>query len=510
MVPGQPRANIYNWDKRTLLEYRHAGLKHAMAYPVDVTGLLIPYKPLKRFFKGPFINEMFHWIGLNPYNTHWSSPPYETPTPDLWEDDLPMGATLIEKADAVGLTYSCAACHTANLFGRSVVGLTNKQPRANQYFVLAKKYVPHIPSPLFQALTGATEAERQMFRRSRNNLLYVGVKKPEVLGLDTSLAQVALSLSRRGQDGQATKSIKFARQPRQNALSTFVADSKPMVWWNLKYKNRWLSDGSIVSGNPVLTNFLWNEIGRGTDLNDLKIWMLDNQDKIRQLTTAVFASEPPRYTDFVSSDQINLDQVIAGEQHFKKLCANCHGLYEKGYHSYSLESPMADLLATTRVWYHAQTPVIDVETDPQRSLGMQHFSEHLNRLDISQQMKTLVVPQKGYVPPPLEGVWARYPYMHNNSMPNLCAVLSLPKDRPTQYYQGPAHDIQTDFDHECVGYPTGKQIPKHFRQIPDGLYQVGRPGLSNSGHWKMLVDQTGREHLSSLQKRELIEYLKVL
>jgi len=49
-----------------------------------------------------------------------------------------------------------------------------------------------------------------------------------------------------------------------------VADSKPAVWWGLKYKNRWLSDGSVVSGNPIFTNIIWNELVTLNDLTDLK------------------------------------------------------------------------------------------------------------------------------------------------------------------------------------------------------------------------------------------------
>ena len=157
--------------------------------------------------------------------------------------------------------------------------------------------------------------------RTKQNLKAVGVKQPQVLGLDTSLAQVALSLAKREQNAYATKSRRAQRRPRRNALSKKIADSKPAVWWNLKYKTRWLSDGSIVSGNPIHTNFLWNEIGRGADLKELEKWMEENEKTIQELTVAAFATEAPRWTDFFDVKTIDLEKAKREESHFKKLCS---------------------------------------------------------------------------------------------------------------------------------------------------------------------------------------------
>ena len=64
-----------------------------------------------------------------------------------------------------------------------------------------------------------------------------------------------------------------------------------------------------------------------------------------------------------------------------------------------------------------------------RYQGTKYFAQALNDLKISQYMKTIVQPQKGYVPPPLVGIFARYPYFHNNSIPNLCAIMLPPEQR---------------------------------------------------------------------------------
>src|SRR5207253_8181529 len=139
-----------------------------------------------------------------------------------------------------------------------------------------------------QASTNATNGETQMMRQLKENMKSVGLKKPLTLGLDTSLAQVSLSLNHRNRDAYASFSSFYAANPRPDpVLDSSPADSKPAVWWNLKYKNRWLSDGSVVSGNPILTNILWNEIGRGANLTKLESWLQQNEKVLQEITTAV-------------------------------------------------------------------------------------------------------------------------------------------------------------------------------------------------------------------------------
>ncbi|MFZ4715791.1 MAG: hypothetical protein ACOYL6_18860, partial [Bacteriovoracaceae bacterium] len=321
---------------------------------------------------------------------------------------------------------------------------------------------------------------------------------------------VGLSLSKRAEDEYATKDKVLALHPRANVLDNTPADSKPMPWWNLKYKNRWLSDGSIVAGNPIFTNFLWNEIGRGADLKKLEKWMEENQETMRELTAAVFATEAPRYTDFFSVSKINLKQAKHGEMLFNQTCKGCHGVYEKAWnlpHSKKL-SPI-DQLATTAVHYPKQTKVIDVGTDPLRYKGMKYFAKDLNRLKISKSMGTIVEPQIGYVPPPLVGIWSRWPYMHNNSMPSLCAVLTEASKRPAVYYSGAAIKPEEDFDQECNGYPLAEKVPVAWKDA-EHLYNTARAGMTNTGHDQKIFIKDGVEIFSAQDKLDLIMYLKTL
>ncbi len=527
-----PRENIYQYSAEDFQLKVSEGRKVALFYPVTVSDLLIPYRPLKTFFESdpsdpvrkilfdlarvvsPFksMDEVFQWLGVHPYPT---SPQDETPNPlpplSTYEQSLPMGATLIQTADGEGLTFGCAACHFSDLFGVKVLGLTNRFPRANLFFREGQLVAPYINSFLFKDLLKTTEGERLMMLKAKNSTQWVGTKAPMTLGLDTSLAQVALSLAKREIDPYATRTMRSALYPRANKLSTMVADSKPAVWWNVKYKNRWLSDGSIVSGNPVHTNFLWNEIGRGTDLKKLEQWMNESGPQIEALTAAVFATKPPRFEKFFGPKAIDIELAKRGQKHFIESCQKCHGTYQKAWDLPEAEQlTKIELVQNTKVSYHKKTPVIDVGTDPGRYLGMREFADDLNRLQISQNLKTVVEPQKGYVPPPLEGIWARWPYMHNNSIPNLCALLTPGADRPKSYYAGEAIDKKRDFDQECVGYPLGEKTPDEWKKNNEYFYDSQKEGLSNLGHDQKIFIKDGKEIFNAEEKRELIEFLKTL
>lgn len=507
-IPPGGRPNPYDLPADELIATVRAGRLHALHYPVATTGIVLPYSPIKRFLHAEASDPLrallqsvaslftsFHnyddvenWLGLQTYPPSEGADVYFVPFKNGVKPLHRMGFT-VREGNPKGFTISCAECHTGNLFGRRVMGMSNRFPRANRFFHEGLNAASYVGPGFFQWATEATDAETEMFRRFRKNGELIGTKLPVQLGLDTSLAQVALSLARRSRDAFATP--VWPVTVRSEPLATHVADSKPAVWWNVKYKNRWLSDGSVISGNPIFTNFIWNEIGRGANLQDLEQWLAANETVVRELTTAVFNTEAPPFTDFFPAP--NRDQVREGEVLFNQYCARCHGQY-------------AHEGSRLVVRYFPQTPVIDVGTDPGRYSGMKSL-EQLNELSISKRNNIHVQATRGYVPPPLVGIWARWPYFHNNSAPNLCAVLTAGAARPKTYWARPAEDKSKDFDVNCNGYPR--------RRPPEGtseefLYQSGSEGLSNLGHDEGIFLKDGRELLTNAQKFAIIRFLQTL
>ena len=524
-IPETGRPNPYQWDEVTLQEKIQKGRVHAVDYPVEITGLLIPARPVMKIlnlepgdprfgwmkfllslssdfknFKG-----FWEWLGLNDYpETEQAGIPFTNGI----KPEYPMGVSVIRKNGADGFTLSCAACHTSTLFGKPILGMTNRFPRANLFFIHGQSALEKVSSKLFSKIYKTSDAETAMYEQSREKIGSVGLKRPQALGLDSSLSQVALSLAKRAPTEWAERTAEDQAHPRPNLLDHLVADSKPAVWWNVKYKTHWLADGSVLSGNPVFTNFLWNEIGRGGDLPPLVQWLNEHSDVVEELTTAVFATEAPKWKYFFGPASINITRAKRGEQIFSQTCTHCHGEYQKAW-SLKTMSPGVALFDTIQTRYTES--VKDVGTDSGRREGMQALADALNPLAFSKTYQIVIEPQAGYVPPPLDGIWARYPYLHNNSIPNLCALMTPPEARPQIYFSGKPIDRDLDFSQECVGYPLGSAVPATWKKDTDHRFDTHLPGLSNQGHYdRIFRDARGQERLTSEQKKDLLEYLKTL
>jgi len=510
---GKENLNPYQLSPEELENSVSRGETYFSKYPIPSTRLLLPSDLMDEFFSGdlktrPFLNFVNSILNLKPFSSksqfyEWLGLSKSTEGATIPTDDGYFGVTKVNRHQIEWITFGCGSCHVGSLFGKPVVGLSTRFPKANHLFVLSGRMMNTLSPEIAATLLSASPSERELLLEDGAAAKNIGAKTPSSLGLDTSLAQVGLSLNKRNQDETASFNPQRAARPPRHYLMTHRADSKPAVWWNVKYKTKWLSDGSLEGGNPVFTNFLWNEIGRGADLVQLESWLKENEPMARDMVNALLSVKAPRYTDFFGNDAIDLPRAKEGEVIFSANCASCHGTYEKAW---SQPNPGADPTKTISTTYHESTPVLDVGTDSLRFLGMSSFADALNRLSISKYMGTVVLPKAGYVPPPLEGIWARFPYMHNNSIPTLCDVLKPGKARPVVYFAVDPKDPDRDFDAACVGYPKDNSRP----QAQKVKFDTRILGQSNRGHDEGIFLKNGREILSSSDKLALIEFLKTL
>ena len=99
----------------------------------------------------------------------------------------------------------------------------------------------------------------------------------------------------------------------------------------------------------------------------------------------------------------------------------------------------------------------------------------------------------GYANQPLDGIWARAPYLHNGSVPTLRDLLELPESRPEVFYRG--YDL---FDRERVGFVS----------------TVAAAGGQTFFRYDTAISGNGREGhrygttLGDADKRAIVEYLK--
>lgn len=531
-ISPQGRSNPLELSENDLNSAALKGRRHALSYPVEITGEALPRDAALRFFRPGnqshqilgLLQEFFkktvrlqsfsdveRMVGLIDYPQDEGEGVYFVPFPEGQKPWFKMGTSFIQAPEGPAITFSCATCHAGDLFGRKVIGLNNRFPRANEFFLMGRTATSLIPPAFFKLGVGADDNELAMYKRLRENSRYIDGRQPLVRGLDTSLAHVALSLTRRAEDGFASKLPETRDFPRDSLLKHLPADSKPAVWWNVKYKNKWLLDGSVVAGNPIFTNILWNEIGRGTDLRQLTQWLEKNDQVIRELTATVFSAQAPAFLDFFPESHFDLERVRRGQRLFNENCSFCHGQYVKGYESANLSgTSMRELLATIRVNYHSNTPVVNVGTDPLRAQGMEALAQPLNALDISKRHGIVVKVQQGYVPPPLVGIWSRWPYFHNNSVPSLCAVLTPAAQRPVAWDVGEARSQSTDFDADCNGYPLGEKAPLQWKKNRWGHFDTRRKGMGNQGHDEGIFVENGRSRFSREDVRDLVQFLQTL
>ncbi|MEP9400451.1 c-type cytochrome [Sphingomonas silueang] len=176
--------------------------------------------------------------------------------------------------------------------------------------------------------------------------------------------------------------------------------------------------------------------------------------------------------------------ATAGGRVYAAHCAACHGRYDAG---------LPPRLVAFPNW------IGDVGTDPLRA---EVFGDALVDAVRASPYRDRIAPRRsgGYAAPPLGGIWASAPYLHNGSVPTIAALLD-PALRPVRFRTGGhaldfvALGLRIDAD---GGYPAGV---RPWSQ--PGWIDTRRPGLANGGHVYGAA-------LSATEKRQLIEYLKLL
>ena len=190
----------------------------------------------------------------------------------------------------------------------------------------------------------------------------------------------------------------------------------------------------------------------------------------------------------------HIDRALAdsGETIYASRCASCHGTMSRDH-----DRPRLVSLPNRLV------PVSVIGTDPRRAAEADSSIAAAVRAGYSQFAS--IDSTGAYVAPPLSGIWATAPYLHNGSVPTLWH-LTHPDQRPSRFYVG-GHALDLDRvgiagdvdDDGTMRYP-GDYRPWSTPM----LYDTSEPGRSNRGHESMFAGM-GEE-----QKRALLEYLKRL
>lgn len=256
------------------------------------------------------------------------------------------------------------------------------------------------------------------------------------------------------------------------AMTHHDMDAPP--WWHFKRKKMLYIDGFAAKGHRGLMQFmLVPQNGPET----FRAWDREFKDVYAYIESI----QPP-------PNPYPLDRVLAerGRRAFNSHCAECHGTYGNGGGYPERLVPIAEV-GTDRVRLDALTPA------HRAAYGESWFTSFGKLPNVNDP--------GGYVAPPLDGIWASAPYLHNGSVPTLWHLLH-PNERPKVWKRQPA-----GYDSERVGPAI-----ETFEELPlDAVsgwqrreyFDTRAFGKSAQGH-------DFPQRLSEDEKRAVLEYLKSL
>jgi hypothetical protein len=360
-------------------------------------------------------------------------------------DGLPMG---LRKGNGPGgskqgVAIDCMACHGGSIGGTSYVGLGNTQLDMKRLFQeMLKADGKRLPPGTFVINSSRGTVNAGMFS--------------------------VILLSLRNSD------LSFRTFPVPLGANLPELDVPP--WWVLGKKSTMYYDGR-TDARSVRTNMQFL-LGEKTldQFKELEPTFRDIQAYLKSLT-------PPKYPFSIDAARAEEGKAI-----FAKNCLKCHGTYGPG-------GDYPDRIVELK----------EIGTDPARALGIvPRFVNHYNSTWFGQESpvdEELV----GYQAPPLDGIWASAPYLHNGSVPTLATLLKS-SDRPARFYRPPSTDF-VDYDTENVGWkferPADQTEPMPPSEKSRALFDSSRFGLGNGGH-------TFGDKLTDAERSKLIEYLKTL
>ena len=372
-------------------------------------------------------------------------------SPDRPAGSIPQQFTVDGKG---GLTANCLACHGGKVAGQVLPG------RGNSHFneiafnedvakLLTQTGRPPAPPPPLMPVPASTP----------------------VRGLNNAFGEALAFLSVRDRNMDLTlDKLQFTIPPAE-ALNIPM---RTPPYWHAYRKKSFYYDGFVEKSHRDIMQFSFGPSLSGEAARAL-------EDDFKAIYAWINSVRPPKY-------RWDIDAPLAakGREVFSAHCAGCHGKY-----------------APTGYFPEKLIALSDIGTDPLRANLSVAFKKHLGQSWLGFYGKTsLRTEPKGYVAPPLNGIWAQAPYLHNGSIPTLWHLLN-PDKRPAVWLSS-----EDGYDQARVGVEV-----KEFDRVPDAVqseherrlyYQTNLRGLSNQGH------RYPPKGLSEAETRSLLEYLKLL
>lgn len=363
------------------------------------------------------------------------------------------------------VSSNCLLCHAGYFDGKLIIGL------GNEFLDFTNDPLPNAER-LGSYINSAEEAVewRKWAGRVAAVAPYIIT---DTVGMNPAINMTLALLAHRD-----PKTLAWSDQALLEPPSTEPLPVSVPPWWRMKKKHA----------------LFYNAEGRG---DHARIMMLattlctDTLAEAKAINAraphirAYLASlEAPQYPYAI--DKSLLEQ---GQSVFELTCSRCHGNYGENENYPNLVIALEE-----------------VGTDPElakMSAGKEseRFIRWFNTSFFG--TKARIEPALGYIAPPLDGIWATAPYLHNGSIPSI-AVLLNSRQRPKFWLYPEAPD---DFNQLTLGWNYSELLYSKTgasnRQERKRIYDTTRKGYANTGH-------VYGDSLSEAQRMALLEYLKTL
>lgn len=422
--------------------------------------------------------------------------------------DLPLGITAGDVAPVGGsvirvANLGCAACHAGVTYGadggpkpdRAMLGMPNSSIDLEAYTLAIFNALRRFAGS-DQLLPAASALYPEMGWRERASLrlLVLPLARKRLAALAGADRPLPFPNGAPGSTNGVAALKAALHQPllgggREDAGVVSIPDLGDRVW-----RTSLLADGAYaVPGKPrqapttpetidvahlrslaaITTFFTVPSMGVHPDK---AVASLDDATTIMAFLKAYRPQRFPGAIDAV--------RAAAGSVVYAQHCAACHGTYGGGAAPRLLRFPN---------WQG------DVGTDPLRATA---FDRGLVAAVAGTTYRTRIAVRvgRGYVAPPLTGIWASAPYLHNGSVPTL-AMLLAPGTRVQRFMVG-GHAL--DFTNVGMKLGADGTYPGGYQPFSQPAWiETREAGRSNGGH-------LFGESLSPRDRAALIEYLKLL
>lgn len=375
--------------------------------------------------------------------------------------ELPYMLTATTTASGVEIVApNCLTCHASYFRGEVVIGLGNA----------SSDYTSDMSGPVLLAKGLVPDDELHEWQRFYDKARVVGPRiMTRTIGPSSADNLAAVLFSYRDPE-----TLAWLDRPALPLPPVVVPVDVP-PWWRMAKKNAMFYS---AAGRGDHVRFLIGSTSLcSDDVDEVRVI----EQRFGDVYAYIRSIEPPAWPGTV-------DEALAaqGRTVFEATCSRCHGTYGE-----------------TETYPNLVVGIDEIGTDSVLMSSAYFTGVYVDWFERSFYGETgRLEPAEGYVAPPLDGVWATAPFLHNGSVPTLAQLLDS-TSRPrywTRDFEAGTYDMEAvGWAHTALDYGQDTATASERRRI----YDTTQLGYGNGGH-------TFGDALTADDRRAVIEYLKTL